>query len=390
MRDEDLREVVRYWSYWDTDPAPSVPRSLSLPERLDPELVLAIQGVRRSGKSTLLGQLVPRFGLDRSLCFFVNFEDPRLHPELGPKLLSRIVELFPTPSPRVFLFDEIQNVPRWESWLHTRLERPSDCFVVTGSNATLLSGNLSASLTGRHLSVKLFPFDFGEARRATPALSPERFLTEGGFPKVVLSGGDLNLRQQYFRDIVERDITNRVGARDSGPVMSVVRMVFEASASELSLRRVAAVNGLSTETAGGYLRAAEEAFLLFACPYFTFSSRKSRVRNAKYYPVDTGLRNAVISSFSPDLGKSLECAAFLALKKKFGDVFYWRGRREVDFVITLQGRPLPIQVTWDATQERHSAALDEFYENHPTAHEGLVINREDLAENFGRLDALLG
>jgi uncharacterized protein len=389
LSDEGLLQVLRYWSYWDSPPEPAVPRRLELPDSLDPELILVIQGVRRCGKSTLLVQLLERYRIDADQCVFVNFEDPRLIPHLNTSLLFRIVSLFQSKNPDVsnltFFFDEIQNVPQWESFLHTQLERPRHRFVVTGSNASLLSGELSTQLTGRHLVAELHPFDFFEAGQAKQGMDSGTYLTEGGFPRIVLRGGDLALRQQYFRDIVERDISNRVGARDSGPVLRVVQMAFESCGSEMSLRRIAGANGISPETAGSYLKAAEDAYLLFACPYFTYSSRKQTVRNKKYYPVDPGLRLAVVSSTSPDLGKALENVVFLTLRKKYGKVFYWRDRGEVDFVVIPDERALPIQVTWDAAKPRHHDSLDDFYQANPHAHEAILITHRDLAEDFRQL-----
>lgn len=389
ISDENLLGVLHYWSYWDAPPPSAVPRRLELPTSLDPDLAVVIQGVRRCGKSTLLGQMLERYQLDSDLCVFVNFEDPRLLPHLQSDLLFRIVSLFEQRSPGAssltFLFDEIQNVPRWESFLHTHLERPRHRFVVTGSNASLLSGELSTQLTGRYRVAELYPFDFVEAGVAHEGLDAKTYLTQGGFPRIVLRGGDLALRQQYFRDIVERDISNRVGARDSGPVLRVLQMAFESCGSEMSLRRIAAANGVSPETAGIYLEAAEQAYLLFACPYFTYSSRKRAVRNKKYYPVDPGLRLAVVSSSSPDLGKALENTVFLALRRKYGEVFYWRDSGEVDFVVMRDGKALPIQVTWEEVKPRHQQSLEEFYEKHPHAHEAVILTHSDLMDDFRKL-----
>ena len=88
MSDDDLWEILNYWSYWEVPPPPSVPRLLTLPPP-DSQLVLAIQGVRRCGKSALLAQLMERWYIPRERCLFVNFEDPRLSPHLGQELLSR-------------------------------------------------------------------------------------------------------------------------------------------------------------------------------------------------------------------------------------------------------------------------------------------------------------
>src|SRR5690606_18936830 len=97
-------------------------------------------------------------------CVFLNFEDPRLSQVLNHELLEALKVAFRERHPDVgdlyFFLDEIQGVEGWQKWLHTQLERPAgNHFVITGSNASLLSGELSSTLTGRHLTVELFPFD---------------------------------------------------------------------------------------------------------------------------------------------------------------------------------------------------------------------------------------
>jgi predicted AAA+ superfamily ATPase len=83
----------------------------------------------------------------------------------------------------VYFLDEVQHVEGWERWLRSQLDREKDRrFVITGSNASLLSGELGSSLTGRHLSIELFPFDLDEYRELRPDATLESFLYEGGFP----------------------------------------------------------------------------------------------------------------------------------------------------------------------------------------------------------------
>ena len=131
-----------------------MPRDIALPARLRDSLALVVQGVRRCGKSTLLTQMLERYRLNPRHCAFLNFEDPRLGQKLDHTLLDAWVAAFRTAHPRLrkayFFLDEIQGVAGWEKWLRTQLERPKDnYFVVTGSNAQLLAGELSGVLTGR-------------------------------------------------------------------------------------------------------------------------------------------------------------------------------------------------------------------------------------------------
>ena len=385
MADLEILDIARTWSFWDRAVPTSVPRDVDLPEALRDSLCLVIQGVRRCGKSTLLQQLIGRYRLDPAHCAFLNLEDPRLSRALTygtlDELVARFREQHAEADALYFFLDEIQGVEGWQRWLRAQLDRPrGNVFVITGSNATLLSGELSSVLTGRHLTVELFPFDLEELRRSKRSATLEDYLSDGGFPEpIAMTDGD-RLRRQYFHDIVERDVRERIGARSSGAIRQVVQMVYESAGSELSLRRIAAAAGIATDTAGTYLEACEAAYLLFGCPYFTFSERQRASRNRKYYPIDTGLRRVVVTRTGDDRGKSLECAVYLVLRRRFGDVCYWRDGGEVDFVVRPNGRIVPVQVTWDEALERHHRALERFYERHPQADEAVFVSAARFEE----------
>lgn len=392
MRGDELLQVAGDWSFWDRPPPSSVRRAVGLPKTLSNRTALVIQGVRRCGKSTLLTQLIDRYRLKRRDCLFVNFEDPRLSGSLDFETLERLTRAFaerrPGEGTLTILLDEIQWVGGWEKWLRTKLERPGRFrFVVSGSNSRLLSGELSSVLTGRHITVELFPFDLSEFRRVHSTASIADYLHRGGFPEPTTSGdGDLLLRQ-YFVDIVQRDVRERVGARSSLALRQIVQMVFESAGSELSLRRIAAASGVAVETVAAYLEACEQAYLLFACPWFAYSERKRSHRNRKYYPVDTALRRVAVTRTGRDVGKALECATFVELKKRFGDVFYWRMSGEVDFVVQTRSAPTPVQVTAEGATERHLRSLDAFYEAFPHANEAVIVTMDDFPDVLAGVDA---
>ena len=392
MHDDELLQVAGDWSFWDRPPPSSVRRAVGLPKTLSNRTALVIQGVRRCGKSTLLTQLIDRYRLERKDCLFVNFEDPRLSGCLDFETLEQLTGAFaerrPGEKTLTILLDEIQWVDGWEKWLRTKLERPGRCqFVVSGSNSRLLSGELSSVLTGRHITVELFPFDLSEFRRVHPAAPLADYLHQGGFPEPITSNdGDLLLRQ-YFVDIVQRDVRERVGARSSLALRQIVQMVLESAGSELSLRRIAAASGVAVETVAAYLEACEQAYLLFACPWFAYSERRRSHRNRKYYPVDTALRRVAVTRTGCDVGKALECATFVELKKRFGDVFYWRMSGEVDFVVQTGGMPTPVQVTAEGAAERHLRSLDAFYEAFPHANEAVIVTMDSFPDVLASLDA---
>ncbi|MBW2736635.1 MAG: AAA family ATPase, partial [Deltaproteobacteria bacterium] len=151
MNSPDVLAIAASWSFWERPIPHSVRRNINLPDALHDSHCLVIQGVRRCGKSTLLQQLIDHYGLDPLRCAFINFEDPRLSSAQSYEVLDQLVEQFrerhPAAGRLYFFLDEIQGVAGWQRWLRAQLDRPcGNIFVITGSNATLLSGELSSVL----------------------------------------------------------------------------------------------------------------------------------------------------------------------------------------------------------------------------------------------------
>ncbi len=338
--------------------------------------------------------MMARYGLDRRHCLFINFEDPRLAADLDHTVLQAMVDAFEARSPGIaatYFLDEIQRVSGWQRWLRKELDRPrARRFVVTGSNAHLLSGELASTLTGRHLRVELSPFDFDEFQKLRPGTPVEQYLASGGFPAPALAADPDAILRAYFEDIVERDVRERVGARSSRPLRQLVQMLYESAGSELSVRRVAAALDIATDTTSLYLDAVASAYLAFPCPFFAWSTRKQALRQKKWYPVDNGLRRVAVVRAGVDRGKQLECATFQLLRRRYSQVCYWRGSGEVDFVVEHAGLPTPIQVSLDEPTERHRLALDEFYAEHPKAEEAVFVDAEAYARGLPRLPGSRG
>lgn len=389
MDSATLLAVAAEWSFWGAPPPKSVPRRVALPSELRDDAVLVVQGVRRCGKSTLMTQMIERYALDPQSCLFVNFEDPRLLGSLDHHLLQAFVDAFEAERGPgcTFFFDEIQSVDGWQKWARMQVDRPRGRrFVVSGSNAHLLGGELASTLTGRNHVVELHPFDFDEYRTLQRRATVEDYLFWGGFPATIGSADAERTLRGYFHDIVERDVRERVGARSSLPLRQLAQILFESAGSELSQRRVAASLGMSVGTVAPYLEAIESAYLAFSCPYFAYSERKRLARNKKYYPVDTGLRRVSVTPTGADRGKQLECATFVLLRRRFRDVCYWRDGGEVDFVVTRGREVVPIQVTWDGPQDRHHQSLDRFYAEFPTASEAVFVTAESYSRGIPELD----
>ncbi|MGM0613912.1 MAG: ATP-binding protein, partial [Bacteroidota bacterium] len=200
-----------------------ISRDIDLKKYISTGLVVIISGVRRCGKSSLLYLIKEKMKLsEASYCYF-NFDDERVPPDKSvfTEILNLHLEMYGQEP--VLFFDEVQNIPGWEKFINRIYEQGSKVFV-TGSNAKLLSSEISGSLTGRNRVLKLFPFSFSEylkyighnyfpeklssKNKALLLKDFNHYLETGGFPMVVKEN-DTELMHAYFQDILYRDIVAR-------------------------------------------------------------------------------------------------------------------------------------------------------------------------------------
>jgi len=295
------------------------------------KFAIVISGIRRSGKSTLLRQLISRF---TNFNYF-NFEDVRA---FGFELddFKRLEEIFAAKSNSdVYFFDEIQNVSNWELCIRTLVDRKKRV-VITGSNASLLSKEIGTKLTGRHIRYELFPFSYSEyltfSKRKPSVKSFETYFLNGGFPEYLKNNNDLIL-QELFNDIIARDIIVRYNLRNSKVVKDIALYLLSNVGKEFTFHRLRKLHEIgSTNSVINLINYYEDSYLLFTVPQFDYSFRKQIVNPKKIYAVDIGFVKANSVSFSRDKGRLLENVVFLQLKSKGKEIFYFRKTNECDFI----------------------------------------------------------
>ena len=322
-----------------------------------------IAGIRRAGKSVLIQQIMPH--IDGGYYYF-NFEDERLVNFTVAdfnSLYEVFVELY---GPRkTFFFDEIQNVPGWERFVR-RMQDSGHKFFITGSNATLLSRELGTKLTGRYVSVELYPFSFGEylafhdvavakgdvlktPRRAMIKQLFNRFFTEGGMPEYVTSVTNEALSKVY-ESILYRDIITRYELKDERPMRELCLYLFSNIGALFSYSNLKNILGLgSVNTIKSYLRYLENSFLFFGIRCYQPSVKKQIVTPKKIFCIDNAMARVAGFSFSENKGHFLENIVFLELQRQGRDIFYYRTHTgaEVDFIIRRGERvEQALQVTW--------------------------------------------
>ena len=361
-----------------------------------------ISGLRRAGKSTLLAQLAHRLGEDKF--YYVNFEDERFlgfAADDANDLYGLLVELFGERG--IFVVDEIQNVPGWEHFVRRFMEMGLK-FYITGSNASLLSRELGTRLTGRYVPLELFPFSFAEFLRfrdyPVPDLSRQttvdaarlqgylgEYLRLGGIPEP-LKYPELPLARTLYDDVLYRDIATRYRIDDVRALKELAFYLMSNPSAAISFNKLKEQLRLgSVNTVKNYVEYLEQSWLIFTTNVYDFSVKRQQIAAKKVYGIDTGLVSAVGFSFSPNTGRLLENLAFLALRRRTREIYYYAaaGGNEVDFYLP-ESRAL-IQVSQSlaqpATREREVRALTDAMRSLGLDH-GLILtdsNEAPITEN---------
>lgn len=317
------------------------------------ELIAVIMGVRRSGKSVLAHLLLK----DKNYGY-VNFDDERL---IGVKTedLNDFFEVIKQIDPEVkhILLDEIQNVYGWELFVN-RLKRLGYNLIITGSNSNLLSKELATHLTGRHVSVELFPFSFREFLnlknknfsaddlRVTEKKGEIKHLLDeyvkyGGFPEVIKMETS-ETKIQYLKDlydrIITRDVISRFSVRYVKDLKEIAYYLISNFSSRISYNKIKNMfNIKSVHTVKNYVGYLEECYLIVQLSAFSFKAKNRIMQPKKIYAIDVGMTNAVTTGFSPDFGRIMENLVFLELLRRKQDeqLFFYSDahQHEVDFVI---------------------------------------------------------
>lgn len=330
------------------------PRQMLEKIRILPNFALVVSGIRRSGKSTLLSQLIKKQAKNSYL--FLNFDTPQLFNfELNDfVLLDEIIA--ENPQIQTLYFDEIQVIEGWEIYVRGKLDQGFQV-VVTGSNASLLSRELGTKLTGRHISKELFPFSFVEfcefLGKTKNAEAVEDYLQRGGFPQYLQLDED-EILNTLINDILYRDIIVRFGIRDE---RSMKRLLLFLAANVGNLvtagKLKQSLEVKSTATVQEYLSHLEQAYVIQMLPKFAYSYKVQLANPRKVYFIDNGLQRVISPSFSQDHGRKLENAVFWALRQEFSELYYYNeNNKECDFVVCKNSIPVKvIQVCWQLNAE---------------------------------------
>ena len=361
---------------------------------IDKDVIKVLTGIRRSGKSVMLKLLMEELknrGINENQFIYINFENLKYrnlknYERLYDFILNKVDDKYK--SYYIFL-DEIQEVEEWERCVNSlRVDEDFRFDIyITGSNAKLLSGELSTYLAGRYIEFVVYPFSFKEFFEIIQEKNQEIKVKEA-FQKYVKFGGmpflhnlDYNYEasMQYLQDlyasIILKDITQRNNIRDTDLLERIINYVImnignTFSATSISKFFKSENRKVAIETILNYIKACEEAFLIYRVARNDLLGKKILNVNEKYYIADHGIREAIMENNQKDINQILENIVYFEMLRRGYNVKIGKvDNLEIDFVCKKNDETIYIQVSYllasEDTKEREFSVLENIKDNYP-------------------------
>ena len=395
----------------------------------DTELVKVITGIRRCGKSSLMKLMIQHLkenGIQENQFVVMNFESIQYRGMSSKDVYNYVAERV-IPDKKMYIFlDEIQRIPEWQDAVNSfRVDFDTDIYL-TGSNAYLLSSEISTYLAGRFVEIKMLPLSFREfldfndysvteynspaeilKRRVTDKAGQiyemddllEAYLMFGGMPGLSEVGLEQDkvfaVLEGIYSTIVVRDILEREYRRgqkritDADLLKKIIMFLADNIGNNVSLTSI--TNTLMNErliedipkkgkpavqTIQAYVSALLESYVFYEIRRFDIKGKEYLRTLGKYYISDLGLKNYLLGYRGADTGHAIENLVYFELKRRGYDVAVGKtGNREIDFIATKTREKKYIQVTErmeeESTKERELSPLRSIRDNH----EKIVIQR---------------
>ena len=361
---------------------------------IDKDIIKVLTGIRRSGKSVMLKLIMEELkqnGIDEKQFININFEN-LINRELttADKLHKYILKRASEIKNKCYIFlDEIQEVKDWEKCINSlRVNEEYDFDIyITGSNAKLLSGELSTYLAGRYVEFVIYPFSFKEFLETLKSIQQDvstreafqKYVKFGGMPFLYNLAFEEEASLQYLKDIyssiILKDITQKNKIRDTDLLERMISYLImnvgnNFSATSISKFFKSENRKVSVETILNYIKAAEESFLIYRVSRDDLIGKKVLNVNEKYYIADHGMREAILGSNQRDINQIFENIIYLELLRKDYNVRVGKvDNLEVDFVCTKGNEKIYVQVAYllasSETIEREFTSIEKIGDNYP-------------------------
>ena len=361
---------------------------------IDKDVIKVLTGIRRSGKSVMLKLLMEELknrGINENQFIYINFENLKYrnlknYERLYDFILNKVDDKYK--SYYIFL-DEIQEVEEWERCVNSlRVDEDFNFDIyITGSNAKLLSGELSTYLAGRYIEFIVYPFSFKEFFEIIQEKNQEikvketfqKYVKFGGMPFLHNLDYNFEASMQYLQDlyasIILKDITQRNNIRDTNLLERIINYIVmnignTFSATSISKFFKSENRKVATETILNYIKACEEAFLVYRVARNDLLGKKILNVNEKYYIADHGIREAIMENNQKNINQVLENIVYFEMLRRGYNIKIGKvDNLEVDFVCKKNDETIYIQVSYllasEDTKEREFSVLENIKDNYP-------------------------
>jgi len=353
------------------------------------QIIKVVTGVRRCGKSTLF-KLYQDYLLSTGVLpeqiISINLEDLDFEELLDYKKLYAYIKERLCKDKYTYIFlDEIQNCKDFEKAVDSLFIKENTDVYITGSNAYMLSGELATLLSGRYVTIDMLPLSFKEyviANNESNKSTREHFadyLRFGSFPYLAAISKDEPIMESYidgiYNTILVKDVAKREGITDISLLESIVKVMASSIGSPVSTKKISdTINSAGRKTSvnsiDSYMKALCDAYIFYKVDRFDIKGRQHLKTLGKYYIVDTGIRNLLLSSGASDIGHLIENVAYFELVRRGYKVTIGKlSEKEVDFVAKnsngLEYYQISASVLDETTLKRELSPLESIQDHFP-------------------------
>lgn len=341
----------------------------------DNKLIKVITGIRRCGKSTLLElfkEYLKRGGVKDDNIIHINLELMKYDDVRDYKTFYNLITDKIKNSDRYYLLiDEIQQVNKWEKAINSMNVEFNVDIYITGSNAYLLSSEISTLLSGRYVEIKMLPLSFKEylefdhlPHDLTLEDKFNQYLKFGSLPQVPTLPQDNTTINEFllgiYNTVIVKDVISRNNIKDIGLLEQIVKYVVANTGNIISANKIRGYissqgGGETTKatTVSNYLDMLEKAYIIYPVKRYDIKGKEQLKNLAKYYVVDTGIRNMLMGYSDSDFGHVLETIVYLELIRRGYQVFIGKWYElEVDFIAVKQDAKKYYQVCLTLMDEK--------------------------------------
>lgn len=357
------------------------------------DLIKVITGMRRSGKSILLLQIMDELkeqGIKSDQIIYLNFEIIENLKYANPDSLNNYISDKIVGNQKYYLFfDEIQNVSKWEMVINSFRAKYKEniSIFITGSNSKLLSGELATLIAGRYVSFNIYPFTFSEVCEVTNNKDKNKFELEelfnnyikwGGMPQRFSQNNEIEIKnylKDVYNSIVIKDIIERFKIKDIDLFNRIITYIITTPAQTFSANSLVKYfesenRNVSLETIYNYLEYITESLIIKKAERYDIRGKRILTGKYKYYVADLGFTEILSEGKKEQIGFRLENIVYNELISRGYNVNVGNIEEgEIDFIATKFEEKIYVQVAYILADEtivnREFSVFNNIKDNYP-------------------------